>query len=320
MTADMRFQVVLNCKAGTLLGATPEAGMSAVADAFAALDVAPRIVCVEGAAIPAAIRAAADEADVVVVGGGDGTLRSAAAVLAGHGAALAVLPLGTFNHFAKDLGIPLELGGAVHAAVTGTPGPLDIAAVNGRIFINHAAVGVYPRMVEQRERLREAQGLGKFPAMAIAMADTFRDYRTFGLRIRLGGETRTRRSPFLFVANNSYILDAYGLERHEGREKLTLLLAHDAGRWGLFRMGLKALAGRLGREAYETFIFERAVIESRRRRLLVELDGEIEALAPPLEFELMPRALRVIHAGGSDVGARPGKLEGMERPPARAVG
>lgn len=312
----MRVHVVLNPQAGALLRGTPEESSDTVAQAFARAGLKPSVECADADALPAAIDAAAATADVVVGGGGDGTLRTAAARLAGKRAALGVLPLGTFNHFAKDLGIPLDLDGAARAVALGTPRPRDIAAVNGRIFINHAGVGIYPHMVAHRERLRGRRGFGKFTAMAVATLEALRSYRTFGLRIRIAGEARTRRSPFLFVAANGYILDAYGLARHGDAEKLTLLVAHDAGRWTLFRMGLKAFFGRLGEDAYDRFVFERAVIESRRERLLVELDGEVEALRPPLEFTLLPDALRVIQPGGIDVGTDRGKLEGMERPAA----
>jgi diacylglycerol kinase family enzyme len=312
----MRLRVILNVKAGTLSRGSRESGVEKIAAAFARAGLSPRIECPEAAALPDAIDAASVEADIVAVGGGDGTLRAAAARLAKREAALGILPLGTFNHFAKDLGIPLDLDGAVRAIAEGRVRPHDIASVNGHIFINHAGVGLYPHMLDRREQLRGARGLGKFPAMAIAIVGALRDYRAMGLRIRIAGEDRTRRSPFLFVANNAYILDAYGLDSHGAREKLALMIAHDAGRWALFRMGVKALLGRLGKEAYETFSFERAVIESRRERLLVALDGEVEALTPPLDFALMPGALRVMRPGGSDVGADRRKLEGMERPAA----
>jgi diacylglycerol kinase family enzyme len=312
----MRVHVVLNAQAGALLRGTRQGAIDTVAAAFARAGLTPRVDCVDPAALDEVIDAEAAKTEVVVVGGGDGTLRSAAARLAGRAAALGVLPLGTFNHFAKDIGIPLDLDGAARAIAEGTAQPRDIAAVNGRVFINHAGVGLYPHMVELRERLRGTGRLGKFPAMAIAILDMLRSYPTFGLRIRVAGETRTRRSPFLFVANNQYILDAYGLDRPDSSDKLTLLLAHDAGRRALFRMGVKALLGRLGKDAYDAFAFERAVIDSRRERLLVELDGEIEALKPPLEFTLMPGALRVVRPGGIDVGTDRRKLEGMERPAA----
>ena len=312
----MRVHVVLNAHAGALLRGKRQSAVGAVAGAFQRAGLAAQIECAEPALLEATVAAAAKRADIVVVGGGDGSLRSAAAVLAQQHAALGVLPLGTFNHFAKDLGIPLDVDGAAQAIATGRTAPRDIAAVNGRIFINHAAVGLYPHMVDERERLRGARGLGKFPAMALAIAGVLRLYPTFGLQIRIAGEARARRSPFLFVANNRYILDACGLERRERADKLMLLVAHDAGRWALFRMGMKALLGRLGKDAYDSFAFERAVIASRRERLLVELDGEVEALEPPLEFTLLPGALRVVRPGGVDVGTGPRKLEGMERPAA----
>jgi diacylglycerol kinase family enzyme len=233
---------------------------------------------------------------------------------------MGVLPLGTFNHFAKELGMPFDLGEAARAIARGRPKSIDLGTINGEVFINHAAVGVYPHMVRRREALRRRQGLGKFPAMAVAFVDTFIDYPTFGLRVRVGGAAKARRSPFAFVANNRYILDAYGIEGHGGRETLSLLLAHDAGRIALMRMGLKALLGRLGRDAYDLLTFDAARIDSRRRRLLVEIDGELETMKPPLQFRLMKGALTVIRPGGIDVGEDRGRLESLERPPQRAVG
>jgi diacylglycerol kinase family enzyme len=316
----MRFSVVLNCAAGTLLRGTPQAGVAAVREAFSAAGLSPTIVCADGRSVEGAVRDAARVSDVVVVGGGDGTLRSAAAILAGSRAALGVLPLGTFNHFAKELRVPFDLGEAAKALAAGTIEKIDLGSVNDRVFINHAAVGIYPHMVRRREALRKGQGLGKFPAMAIAFFDTFVEYPTFGLRVRVGGAAAERRSPFAFVANNRYILDSYGIDGHAGRKKLSLLLAHDAGRWALVRMGLKALAGRLGREAYDLITFEEASIAARRKHLLVELDGELERLRPPLHFRLLKEALGVLRPGGEDVGEGSGGLESLERPPQRAVG
>jgi diacylglycerol kinase family enzyme len=233
---------------------------------------------------------------------------------------MGVLPLGTFNHFAKELGMPFDLGEAARAIAGGRAESVDLGTINGEVFINHAAVGIYPHMVRLREALRRRQGLGKFPAMAVAFVDTFIDYPTFGLRVRVGGAAKARRSPFAFVANNRYILDAYGIEGHGGRETLSLLLAHDAGRFALMRMGAKALLGRLGRDAYDLLTFDAARIDSRRRRLLVEIDGELETMKPPLNFRLMKGALTVIRPGGIDVGEDRRRLESLEGAPQRAVG
>jgi diacylglycerol kinase family enzyme len=99
----------------------------------------------------AAARAVADPTcAVVVAGGGDGTVNAVAGVLAGTEKPLGVLPLGTLNHFAKDLGIPHEVERAVQLLGTGAPRRVDVAEVNGRVFVNNSSIGVYPLAVRER--------------------------------------------------------------------------------------------------------------------------------------------------------------------------
>jgi len=288
--------VVLNAGAGTLAGASVEAGAARVRAAFERHGIAPeiRLIGTEGCR-DALGRAVAAAPDRLVVGGGDGTLNAAAQLLAGSGLPLAVLPLGTFNHFAKDLGIPLDLEEAVAVACTGEPRPVDLAEVNGRIFINHSAIGIYPYMVRERERRRARFGHGKWRAMLAAAWRALHDYPLLGFRIRIGESALRRRSPFLFIANNRYVNRAYGLAEHSRRAALTLVVAHDAGRLGLLRMGLKSLLGRIdGERALDRFELTSATIESRRRRLLVGVDGELVELPTPLSYRLRPGALRVL--------------------------
>jgi uncharacterized protein YjbJ (UPF0337 family) len=162
-------------------------------------------------------------------------------------------------------------------------------------------------MVRRRDELRQRLRLGKRFATIAASFAALRDYSMLGYRIRIGGAAQERRSPFLFIGHNRYILDAYGLVGHAGRDKLALAVAHEVGRLRLVWMALKALAGRLGSTAYDVLLFEGAVIDSHHRRLLVELDGELTRLSTPLVFRLRPRALRVIappeFSSGCDVGA-----------------
>ena len=242
------------------------------------------------------VRRARDSgAEAVIVGGGDGSLNTAAGLLAGSATALGVLPLGTFNHFAKDLGIPLDLEGAVRALAGARAAPLDIAEVNGRIFINHSAIGVYPRMLHHRDLRRPRLGRSKWLATVLASAAAISEYPTFSLRIRIGDEAIVRRTPFVFVGNNGYILDSYGIGLGGGRDKLALLVAHDVGRVGLLRMGLGAFSGRLDlAQGADALTFTSAIIESRRRHLLVEIDGEVARLDPPLRYGLLPGALKVL--------------------------
>jgi hypothetical protein len=92
------------------------------------------------------------EIDAVVVGGGDGSVRTVASVLADTGVPLGVLPLGTLNHFARDLGIPLDVEAAAETIAKGDVRVVDLAKANGEIFINNASIGIYPYLVIARER------------------------------------------------------------------------------------------------------------------------------------------------------------------------
>ena len=308
---------LLNRKAGALLGGTEEEAAERVRAAFAAAGADAEIVSTQGHDTAEAVRrAAAGDARTIAVGGGDGTLRSAAAILAGTGKAMAVLPLGTFNHFAKELGVPLDLEAAAAAIVHGRPAPVDLAEINGRVFINHAAIGIYPHMVRRREELREREGWSKHVAMVRAALEALGDYPTFGLEVRVGTAARHHRSPFVFIGKNRYILESYGVATAAGRHELTLIVAHDAGRAALLRMGFKAFAGRLGRDSYDAIAFTPATIKGGRRRLLVELDGEIERLASPLSVRVRRDALQVVRpefAAGAGVEAAGGSVMDWER-------
>ena len=115
----------------------------------------------------AAARTASARASIVVAAGGDGTISSVAAAVIDSPAALGVLPLGTLNHFAKDLHIPLDLAGAIAVVAAGHVGHVDVGQVNERVFVNNSSIGIYPSIVEEREALRR-RGHRKWPAMALA--------------------------------------------------------------------------------------------------------------------------------------------------------
>ena len=91
-------------------------------------------------------------ATVVAAGGGDGTVNAVASVLVGTETTLGVLPLGTLNHFAKDIGIPLEMEEALAVLRDGKVQHVDVGTVSDRIFINNSGLGLYPDMVFNRER------------------------------------------------------------------------------------------------------------------------------------------------------------------------
>ena len=175
----------------------PASGVAETQDRFARVAVlfdaagadAQIVQLRSGAEAPDAARSAVSHgAAAVVAGGGDGTVSSVASVLVGSNTPLGVLPLGTLNHFAKDVRIPLDLEGAVATVVAGHVTGVDVGEVNGRTFINNASIGVYPDIVVEREKLRK-QGYRKWIAFALATARILRRYR--GLVVRLTAEDAT---------------------------------------------------------------------------------------------------------------------------------
>ncbi|MES2572276.1 MAG: diacylglycerol kinase family protein, partial [Verrucomicrobiota bacterium] len=144
-----------------------------------------------------ACKAVKEKARTIVAGGGDGTISTVAAALVGTEKRLGVLPLGTLNHFAKDLKIPLELEKAVNTIAGGYCEQVDVGEVNGTIFINNSSLGLYPRIVRKREQQQERLGRGKWPAFLSSAIDAFRRYPFLDLRITLEGEKLFRRTAFL---------------------------------------------------------------------------------------------------------------------------
>ena len=233
----------------------------------------------------------------IIAAGGDGTVSALASVLAGSGIALAVLPLGTLNHFARDLGIPEDLGQAVRTALDGAVREVDVGEVNGRVFVNNSSIGLYPSMVRRREKQRRRLGRGKWHAMLWAAINALRVHPFLHLRLELGDGEQRRRTPFVFVGNNVYRMQGFdiGVRGRLDGGVLSLYLAR-RGRAGLLLLALRALLGRLHQgNDFEAGTVRRLRIDSRRhRRLLVARDGEIEAMDLPLDYRIRPRALRVV--------------------------
>jgi diacylglycerol kinase family enzyme len=159
--------VVLNASAGTLEARGGENLGDALASAFEHHGIAATLEALSGPDLQAAAERAVQrvreqELDALVVGGGDGSIRTVADVLAGTGVPLGILPLGTLNHFARDLGIPTDLKEMVALIAAGKTRSIDVGEVNGETFINNSFIGLYPYLVLERERKRSLQGLSKW--------------------------------------------------------------------------------------------------------------------------------------------------------------
>ena len=250
----------------------------------------------DGGDLPARARQAASNGDVLVAAGGDGTVNAVAAVAVETNSLMGVLPMGTLNHFAKDLGLPLDLEQAVATIVGGRQRRVDVGEVNGRVFVNNSNVGLYPRMVWERDE-EQRRGRNKWTAFAIAMMRTWRSYRTITARLMVSGKAAVVRTPFVFVGNNYYVVEGFQLggrsRLDEGR--LSIYMAPECGRFEILSLPVRALTRRLSSGApFVEFDADSVAVDVESRRVSVALDGEVALMTSPLEYRIRPRALTVI--------------------------
>lgn len=287
--------VLVNPNAGGT--ATPDLA-DQITSAFEALGVTPHMVEFQpGDDVVELAREAARSSSVVVAAGGDGTVNAVAGVVAGTDVALGVLPVGTLNHFAKDLNLSTDIGEAVATIVAGRVIRVDAAEVNGELFVNNSSIGVYPNAVEIREQLREA-GRSKWVAMAIASWRVVRTYRGLRVTLSMNGRRLSTRTPFVFVGNNEYVLEGLKVGK---REQLTSgqIFVYLAPRISTRDLPMLVLRTILGRPAavgvFEIIPTTDLTIEtSSSRRTIVSLDGETTTLKMPLRYQARPGALKVI--------------------------
>ena len=290
--------VLVNAGGGTA-AAKGDGLRDALEKAFAEVGLAVDLQLLEGEQMQAAVEKAAG-APLVVVGGGDGTLGSAAGALAEAGSALGILPLGTRNHLARELGIPLDIPGGAKLIAEGPRRRIDLARVNGEVFVNNASIGLYPDMVEERDELALPKKLAAMPA-AFAALKRMRHRR---LHLQMPGEDRQIVTPMLFVGNNRYVLDAGKLGQREALDDGVLSVYAVASRRRLALLGfaVRALLGRADPERDFAAIGDvpQLCVRGPGDDVHIALDGEVRALAAPLEFSIAPKALSVIApAGGS---------------------
>jgi diacylglycerol kinase family enzyme len=298
-----RIAVLLNPGAGAFHKAHAEDVRAALDHAFARHGVTAEIDFTRNDGLRAGAEAALasaknGEIDAVVIGGGDGSVRTVASVLAETGFALGVLPLGTLNHFAKDLGIPLDIDAAAGCIAAGRTRRVDLGDVNGKTFINTSSIGIYPYMVIDRERRRRAGPKGtKWVAMVPAFFRMLRHFPRRRLHIRAEGLARPYRTPCLFVGNNKYRTELFALNRREHLDKgaLWFYVVKPRNPLEFFWMVCRLCFKRLDQARdLDTFELGAAEINAKTSRLPVALDGDVTVIPTPLNYRSRPRALRVI--------------------------
>lgn len=287
-------ELILNGRSGTL---DKHALAGPIESFFAERGLRPRVhVAASGSDVPLLARqAAAGDAEIVVAGGGDGTIAAVAQHIAGTGKTFGIVPLGTFNYFAKNLGVPLDLNGALEVVAGAGRASVNVAEVNGQLFLNNSSIGLYPAVLVQRESTYRRFGRSQLAAYASVLLVLLQPPRLLNLTITADGHPLARRTPLLFIGINAFQMDSFGIPggtcAADGR--LTLYVTHPIGAVGLLRLAVRALVrGLYGARQFEAVCADEILIGMRRRHIRVAMDGEIRVLATPLRYRMRREALR----------------------------
>jgi diacylglycerol kinase family enzyme len=269
-----------------------------VRSALEAAGLDAEIELIEGGECEVRARAIAERGDpLLVVGGGDGTVAAAASALVGTPTRLGILPLGTLNHFARDLRLPLRLPEAAQLIAAGSERRVDVAEMNGRIFINNSAIGLYPLMVVNRDLQRAQLGRSRRLAMLVASARTLVRFGHQRLTLTVNEQKSRVDTPLLFVGNNDYRLDLGAPGRRDSIQdgRLCVFVMRKKTRRGFLAATARALLNRTrADDMVRLDDVERLRVDSRRSHLTVSLDGEVVRAVSPLDYRIRKQALRVI--------------------------
>ena len=288
-----RIAVIVNRSGGTAssLGDKLEA---TVREAFAGQEIDLQLI--EGKDIAQTVKQVAGRA-VVAIGGGDGTQGSAAAAFAGSETAQIVLPLGTRNHLAKQIGMPTNLAEAAKVARDGKPEAIDLAKASDsareRVFVNNASIGLYTKLVRERDKRWGPKWLGTIPATLIVL----RTLRAKALHLTIDGRQERVVTPLLFIGNNRYSLDSGSVGERVSLSDgvLSLFVVARQSPLALIGFAMRALLGRADQERDFCALAEaKEVVVEGSGAIDVAFDGEVERMALPLTFTIMPGALKVL--------------------------
>jgi diacylglycerol kinase family enzyme len=296
-TETRRAEVIINARSGT---ARKEAAADRVSEYLASRGIAARVELVRHSEeLPeAAARAAASDADIVVAGGGDGTIAAVASGLLDTPKALGVLPLGTFNYFARRVGVPLELDGALEVIATTTaPQTVSVGEVNGRVFLNNSSIGLYPAVLKQRETTYRRIGRSQAAAYLSVAFVLIQPPAFLNLRLTADGVALVRRTPLVFVGVNPHQMAIFGIPGYECLEdgRLAMYITRPLSTTQLWRLALRAFfRGLYGASELEVVCAGELHVTLRSSRVRVAMDGEVASLHTPLRYRLRVNALRVL--------------------------
>lgn len=305
----MHFLAVLNRDGGTLRTADLARLETDARSALAAAGHSLQVETVGGDGIVAALgRAARDKsADVVLAGGGDGTISAAAAALMDGDKILATLPAGTMNLFARGLGIPLQIDAALEALAGGVVRKVDMASANGIPFVHQFSIGMHAELVERRDAMSYSSRIGKMRASLQAAAQTVWNPPRMRVRIELTGTEIVATTSSIGVTNNLFGDGLLPVQKMPDRGELGIYVTRARRRSDTFRFLLHMAAGRWrSNPQVEIHRSDRArlTLLGSYKRFRCAIDGELHPLERETEIVCHPGALKVLVPAGTDDGRR----------------
>jgi diacylglycerol kinase family enzyme len=295
LTDQSPFAVIVNDRSGT--NARDREALTRAIDGLGA-DRVRRYEFSSGDDIGATVRrAVADGAQAVVAAGGDGTAMAVAGAVLETGRAFSHLPLGTFNYFARGIGLPEDPYEAAREIANGEAKPIEVGTVNGRVFLNNASIGVYPAILREREAIYARYGRRRIMAHW-SVAKTFWKFQhPMRLDIVADGRAFSCRSPLLFVFRSAYQLETFGLKGGQSisDDQFAVLIGRGNTRADLFRTAMRLVTrtAEIGRD-YDFLAARDLSVTPNKRRLLLAFDGERDKATAPLTFKMSAAPLNVI--------------------------
>lgn len=240
---------------------------------------------------------------IIVAAGGDGTINAVARRAVNSNCPFGVLPQGTFNYFARAHGIPEDLDGAIEALLSGTPHPAQVGLVNERVFLVNASIGLYPKILEEREQDKRQFGRSRIVALLSMLRIGLGQHQFLRMHIELDGKPHHLRTPTLFIGNNPLQMEQLGIKPLStalDTGELAAVAPKSVGRLGMIWLMLRGAAGRLGgAQDLVAFSFKRIVVKpislyGKRRRIKVATDGEVCMLDTPLDIRVLEGQLLLL--------------------------
>jgi diacylglycerol kinase family enzyme len=245
---------------------------------------------------------------IVVAVGGDGTISTVANAVLGSGCPFGALPQGTFNYFGRTHGISENIEESLQALLNSQPQPVQAGLLNGRLFLVNASVGLYPKLLEDREAFKQQYGRSRLVALWSGLVTLSQHHRHLRITLEQQGVTRKLRTPTLFIGNNPLQMEQIGIPLAEEIKDghLAAITVKPVGILAMLWLVVRGAVGKLGNaENVISFGFKRLVVKPSllygSRRIKAAIDGETIWVNAPLEFKVSPVPLLLMKSVPSSV-------------------